>query len=126
MSFIYLASPYSNPSEITKELRYREISKIAATLVCKGEVIFCPISMSHSFSKWGHTPTSWEFWENQDLPFLELATELWIVTMDGWETSVGVMAEFEYARNRKKTIRLVDPKTCLTTEYNHTKFKGVF
>lgn len=125
MGIIYLASPYSHKSEVTKELRYREISRLAATLVCRGEVIFCPISMSHSFSKWGYTPTTWEFWEHQDIPFLKIASELWVATLDGWEESVGVQAEIRYAQDHKIPISLVDPKTGLRTSYDQP-YKGVF
>ena len=110
-TFKYLASPYSHPDPEIRERRFKEICKIASVLIMGGNVLFCPISMSHPIQEYGHTKSTWEFWEAIDTKFLELSDELLVITMDGWEESIGVQAEIKIARDLGLPIRYLDPKT---------------
>ena len=45
---IYLASPYSHPDPAVMEQRFETACRVAGWLMARGEIVFCPIAMSHS------------------------------------------------------------------------------
>jgi len=93
---IYLASPYSHPDPEVRDRRFRAVCKFAGELALRGLVVFCPIAHSVPMEKYGNLPGTWEFWKKQDLPMLDLATELHVAAFPGWEDSEGVSAEIEH------------------------------
>lgn len=100
----YLASPYTHVDPTVREYRYRAACLAAATLMQRGEVVFSPIAHSHPISK--AIPGDWaidhEFWLRQDAPYLEAATKLYVLRLDGWRASRGV--EHEIARSYERGI----------------------
>lgn len=113
MILIYLASPYSHPSAKVRGERAKDITRVAGRLTHKyGHAMFLPITQSHAMKK--HCPelgTSFKAWERIDLYMVEKADELWVVTLDGWEESIGVVAEIAHAKSLNKPIRYIHPKT---------------
>jgi hypothetical protein len=55
-------------------------------------------------------PDDWKFWSQQDRRLLEACDELWVLTLDGWQQSVGIQAEIAIARELGKPIRYVSPE----------------
>lgn len=106
MSFVYLASPYSHPSDRVMEWRAEEAARIAAMFAREGVNLFCPISHSHPWTKYG-VPQDWAFWENLDMPFLEAATELWVLKLPGWQDSNGVNAEIRIVEGMGKPVEFI-------------------
>jgi len=51
----------------------------------------------------------WSFWREYDRAFLEMCSEVWVLTLDGWRESHGVQAEIELARELGKPVVLVEP-----------------
>lgn len=121
MSYIYLAAPYTNPSDPsdyrTREDRYRAISQATAHLMARGYILFSPICHSHHIAKEYGLPKDFKFWRKQDKCFVELAEELWILTLDGWTVSTGVKAEISFAKALKIKIREYSLKEILDMEY---------
>ena len=97
----YLASPYTTPDndKVTEASRYYYACKAAATLMQQGHTVFSPIAHSHRIARFipGH---SHDFWMAQDLPFLDFADKVVVLTLIGWEESRGIKAEIEYARGK--------------------------
>lgn len=95
---VYLASPYSHPDAIVREDRFKQICAIAGKLMEDGNVIFCPIAMSHPIAL-AHPvlPTDWLYWETFDTEFIRASEKLIVAMMDGWESSTGVNAEIAIA-----------------------------
>jgi hypothetical protein len=114
---IYLASPYSHKDKNVRIKRFEEVSRIAGNLAAQGHVLICPIAMDHPMHKYADVdmPTDWEFWKRYDTVLLERCDELWVAKMDGWNKSVGVKAEIEYAKSLNIPVLYLDPIT-LTTE----------
>ena len=108
---VYLASPYSNPSYDVRVARYARICFIAGQLIKEGHHIFCPIAMSHPIQEFAGTCGSWEFWEEYDTAILLRCDELWVVTMPGWDESVGVQAEIKIAWDHGIKVRYIDANT---------------
>ncbi|WP_353743433.1 DUF1937 family protein [Aminobacterium sp. EBM-42] len=52
-------------------------------------------------------PGDWSFWEGLDIEFVKWADELWVVRLDGWKRSIGVMTEIQKAKELGKVIRYI-------------------
>jgi hypothetical protein len=89
----YLASPYSDPDPAVRQLRYEQVTIAAAELIRRGAVIFCPITHSHPLEQIGGLRGGWDFWQRQDIPFLQLSNAFHILQLPGWDKSEGVTAE---------------------------------
>ena len=106
MTKIYLATPYSHPDKTVRIARYKAVNKKAAELMEAGYIVFSPISHSHSIAEYLHPELrcSWPFWKTQDIPLLDWADELWVMEVDGWDKSTGVLAEIKHAKKSGKPI----------------------
>lgn len=96
-SLTYLAQPYSHPDPEVREQRYRDGCAAASRLMQQGLKVFAPIPHSHGIAAHGGLPTSWEYWESYDRTILEMCEKLLVLKLDGWEQSVGVLAEMDIA-----------------------------
>ena len=101
---IYLASPYSHPDSATREQRFVAACRAAAMLIRSGQAVFSPVVHSHPLVAFG-LPTDWLFWERCDRQFLERCDEIALLTLPGWETSIGMQAEVRIATELGKPIR---------------------
>ena len=104
---IYLACPYAHQNPLVIKARVLAITKVAAALMHEGHVVFSPLTMSHYIDKYGNFPRTWEFWQTIDLPFLANCDALYILTLPGWEQSVGVNGEIEFANMNEIPITYI-------------------
>ncbi len=109
MSYIYLASPYSDPNPSVREARFYEVCKCAAHLMHSGEHIFSPIAHSHPISMAGNLPKGFDYWADYDRIMISHCSSLWILLLAGWRRSVGIKAEIEIAKELNKEIFHVVP-----------------
>lgn len=93
----YLAAPFSDPDPCIQQFRFREVSRCTAFLMHRGLCVFSPVTHSAHLLHFG-CPNTWSFWRKQDEAVLERASELLILTLDGWRNSVGVNAEIAIAQ----------------------------
>lgn len=94
----YLASPYSHVDPTIKEARYQAVCRAAAKLVAQGMHVLSPVAASHGLHVHGGLDMRWDFWKDYDRELIGMCDGLIVVTMDGWQESVGVKAEIEIAR----------------------------
>ena len=106
---IYLASPYSHPDEAIREERYRSACAATVRLLRAGKSVFSPIVLTHGLVAYG-LPTDWSFWEFYDRDHLERCDDLVVLTIDGWDQSIGVAAEIALAMGLGKPIRYLAPR----------------
>ena len=106
MSFVYLASPYSHPSEEVRESRFAIACSVAAELMLSGYTVFCPIAHSHPISKemTKGAAIDFAFWMKQDLPILSKAQKLFLLKLPGWENSKGMQKEISFAKENNIPI----------------------
>lgn len=100
----YLAVPYSTPDRKKLLERVETVNKLALRLIKKGEIVYSPITHTHILSEIkedGGLPKTWEFWERQDIAFLECSKHLAVLCLPGWLESRGVRAEILYAQENK-------------------------
>jgi nucleoside 2-deoxyribosyltransferase len=93
---IYLASPYSHDSHFVRQHRFEAACRAAAALLKAGVAVFSPIAHSHPICRFG-LPSDWRFWARLDREYLERCDVLAVLTIHGWQESVGVQAEIKLA-----------------------------
>ncbi len=103
---IYIASPYSHPDPQVRQERYEAACRAAAQLMRQGHAVFSPVAHSHGIARYG-LPLDWDFWAEYDLKLLAACDELWVLKLDRWQHSRGVLAEIAAAKTLGKPVRFV-------------------
>ena len=75
----------------------------------QGIHVFSPISHTHPIAEAGDLPKDWQFWKEYDLTFMQICRMLVVIKLDGWQESVGVQAEIQYANDLGIPIEYVEP-----------------
>lgn len=104
---IYLASPYSHPDPAIRQQRFEIVCRVAARLMSLECIIFCPIAHTHSIVLASGLPPGFDYWEKYDKAMMDACTEMYVVTLDGWEESIGVTKEIAYMQQCNKPIRYI-------------------
>lgn len=91
--YAYLATVYSKYQK--GRARATEIACLAAAqLMRDGVVVYSPIAHSHYVAEIGGIdPLDWSIWQFQNQPLMDHAAALVVLTMEGWQESVGVTHE---------------------------------
>ena len=100
MSYIYLASPYSDPSKTIQHARYLWACEAAAFMVRKGMKVYSPIVSWHKVAERFSLPSDAEFWSKQNASFMLHSTEMWVLTLSGWGQSKGVQSEIAFCKEQ--------------------------
>lgn len=95
---IYIASPYSHPDPVIMRTRFLLAQEYCAALINQGEFPYSPIVHCHEMALRYKLPTDFEYWRNYNLDMLRRADSMTVMTIPGWEESVGVKAETAAAR----------------------------
>jgi len=106
---IYLCVPYSHKSKKVREHRAMQADLVAARLMEMGHIVFSPISHSHRIEPFVRGRSRLNFWLEQDQPFLEIADEVAILKLDGWDKSKGIAHEMLVAERLNKPIFYIEP-----------------
>lgn len=116
---IYLALPYSHPDPYIREVRYRTATSVAASLMKRGAIVFSPITYGHQLCQYG-IDTHFETWADIDRPMISWADEVWLLEVEGFDSSYGVRAELEYAmRLGKPVVRIAKKDTLINFNSHH-------
>jgi len=102
---IYLASPYTAANPLIMETRYLEACAAVAYATDERTTVYSPIVHYHQVAKFGELPTDFQFWQRHNRHMLNLAEALWVLILPGWEHSVGVQAEIDYAAEIYRPIK---------------------
>ena len=94
---IYLASPYSHADEAVRHQRYKAACQAAALLMAEGYRVFSPIAHSHPIEQTGLFHGSHEWWLAFDFELMRRCDEVYVLAIEGWQESRGVMAEIDEA-----------------------------
>lgn len=122
MKRVYLASPYSSGkvsksmtanlgSEPTRQAimkeRARLVREATATLMERGVNAYSPIAHGHDLPVSRNLVTSDEFWRPFNEDEIDRSDEVWVLMLDGWDTSTGVTREIAYAIKTGKPVCLL-------------------
>lgn len=103
--YIYVASPYSHEDPNVRLDRYLEVGAYTAHLLKERTPAFSPIVHCHDIATRHDLPTNAEYWRQYNGAMLAPAKELHVLQLDGWEKSLGVRWEMEFAQILQKPIR---------------------
>ena len=106
---IYLASPYSSPDPAVMQDRYERALAVAAMLTNKGQVVYSPIVHYHPMACVHDLPRDFSFWAKINFWMISRADSLYVLKLGGWQESVGVAAEIDYARKMRKQVVYLEP-----------------
>jgi len=111
---IYLAIPYSSMEELSFD-----VSRcITLMLMQYGKNVYSPIIHGHSLvSTPGYSfHFDHDFWMKHDLDMLRRCDELYVVILDRWNKSIGVLTEIREARELGMPITFLDPDMFVSDE----------
>ena len=104
---IYLACPYTHPDPQKRTDRFNLVTHVAAVLMQEGHSVFSPITQGHAICQYG-IDHGFDAWKETDLSIIEhWATDIFLLSIDGFKTSVGVQAELDYAQSLNIPISLL-------------------
>ena len=104
---IYIAAPYKHENPYVRAERVREATQYAAYLIDQDEPVFSPLSHSVEIERHRRNIVSPGRWYDIDLQILQACTEMHILTLPGWEDSIGIQYEIAMAIAHKIPIYTV-------------------
>lgn len=114
MKKIYLATPYTSRKwkfwpvkQLIEFWRFLQVSRAAMKLMNKGLAVYSPISHTAPIS-WFGLRQNHNFWLKQDYIWLEQCDELWILTIEGWRDSYGILQEELYADEKGMPVAYIE------------------
>lgn len=109
---IYVSSPYTGTPE-QREERYLEVETFCTIKIQEGFTVFSPIVHNHQMLAHNpNLPITFDFWNDYCLNLLHVCDEMWVVTLDGWESSKGITGEMAFAHEYEIPVTFYDPLTC--------------
>lgn len=94
---LYLASPYSDPNEVVRDLRALTVMRAASQLAIEGIPVYSPIAHWHYPAKLFTLPKDADFWRRLNFAILARCTELGMLLIPGWRESKGMEEEYQEA-----------------------------
>lgn len=107
---IYLGTPYWHENPKVRKARFKKASRAAGELMSIGFRVYSPISHSHVIAQLCKLPNDWEFWQKQCLSMLALCDVLVVLQLKGWDRSVGLRAEINFAQERGMSMYYMEEK----------------
>ena len=105
---VYVASPYSNVPD--KEQLMLNIEKFCADYMADNPGSYAITGLCHHYAL-KHNPnlgSDWKFWKDFCIEFLGKSDKLIVLKVSGWDTSAGVAAEIEYAKQINLPIEFIE------------------
>ena len=107
MSYIYLASPYTDKKALVQQDRYDKVLQVTARLLQAGIHIYSPIVHCHEAARRFNLRGDFTFWRDYNKVMLEAASGLWVLQLEGWADSAGTQWEISHATRLHYPIRLL-------------------
>ena len=117
---IYLAGPYSHENPDVMKDRAFALTKAAGQLTLRDYLVYSPITHAITIvDMFPEMPHSFEFWKELDISMIrDWADEVWILNIRGWDTSIGVEAEINFAHSISKKVFLFTQELGIVSLYS--------
>lgn len=115
---VYLAAPYTHKDPNVIEERMRQFYAVDAHLISQGIFTVSPLLKDPIVQQYD-IPGTWDYWKNYSHALLSVCNKMIVITIDGWEESVGVQAEIEIATNLNIPIEYMSPDVVEMEECEH-------
>ena len=121
---VYLAAPYSldgTSDNSSRQTRFEQITRAANQLFKSGLNVYSPITHHHCIQQFGSVKMTTRDWMELDLEFLKHSVMLYILKLNNWDKSLGLLSEIEFANSANKPISYLEPDEFVL--YGRTKNK---
>lgn len=105
---IYLGSPYSSPDPLIMRTRFLLAEQVTAKLLSERLHVYSPIVHCHELAHKYNLPKEFSFWQEYNFNFLRRADQLYVLKIEGWDTSRGLTAEITLAKYMNLPVRFVN------------------
>jgi hypothetical protein len=95
---IYVASPYTHRDEHVMQERYEAVCGFCAQATCARHFVYSPIAHWHPIAQEYFLPRDAVWWSDYNEHMLKLSHQLWVIRLDGWVESKGVLNEVRVAK----------------------------
>lgn len=110
--YTYLASPYSDPAELVRLRRFRQVRRAAGLFVLAGVPVYSPIVHGHTvnaeIADLIPEAEAHDTWLSQCTPLVRGSAQIVVLTLEGWEDSRGVAREIGLALDLGIPVRKLD------------------
>ena len=106
---IYLASPYSHISTAVMQQRYEDAARYTSFHLRIGICLFSPIVYGHQIAIDYNLPGDAGFWRELNESLLIRCDCMWVLKLEGWEHSAGVLSEIALAEEMGIEIKYREP-----------------
>lgn len=107
MGLIFISSPYSHSDKNVVEYRYEQILEICSKLMMENKFVFSPIAHGHEMVKKHDVPSDWEYWQNYCRLCISKCDMVYVIMLEGWESSSGVQGEIAIAKELNVPIEYI-------------------
>lgn len=107
---IYLASPYSHKDPVIVKTRFLLVEQATAILINAGHFVWSPIVHCHEMAAKYAMPTDAEFWKAYNFDFIRRSEAMFVLDIEGWQESKGVMMELKLAADMMLPVSFVSPE----------------
>ena len=106
----YLACPYAHADPQVKLFRHKLVNYYTQQYLLKGQLVYSPLTHNIPLHPTDIEQT-WDIWSTFDKAMLARCNTLIVLQTDGWQQSVGVTAEIEFAKTLYLPITFLQPDT---------------
>lgn len=110
MSFVYVASPYTNRDSQVMYQRFLMTERYTARALINKHWVYSPIVHCHEMAQRYRMPTDFDFWREYNYAMLNAASALEVLQLPGWAESRGVSDERAFAEKHEIPITLIKPE----------------
>lgn len=100
----YLGAPFSHADANVRTERLQRVNQYAARLLQEGYCIYSPMTHHAGLMNAGLMPESFTQWERSDGEIFRRCDGLIVLRLLGWEQSVGLGKEMQWAEKYGKEI----------------------
>jgi len=103
----YLASPYASKDPMVKKSRLTKATQVTAELFDQGILVFSPLTHNVAIDQMTKG-SGWVKWRTYDLSMLHQCGKMYLLKQPGWEDSIGVRDEINFAKQHNIPIEEID------------------
>lgn len=118
----YIAGPYTAKMEDGSEDHARVNERMRITCLCDAELMklgfkTCSPMYKHLIRHYAkETPGDWQYWGEYSRAMLILCEHVIVLKIEGWQESIGLQAEIDFAKEHNIPISIVEVSDLLGVE----------
>lgn len=117
---IYLASPYSHPDKQVEQRRFEAVASKCAEFARASLHVYSPIVHWHPIARLHDMPTDYSFYRRINEDMIRRCDGVFVLTLDGWEQSLGIRHEIDFAEGLRISVALMGPDEPVIPIKEHT------